>query len=124
MRLKQTRVRTFYATSRILTADNEGVNSVSWGEPFEVRGEIWKANSTRQIAEYGDRIENVANMYVEGKYTITLENKAPKVTFSNGNVLRPNDGVYVYADTDGDPDYVIRTIEPCPVLMLEVERIG
>ena len=123
MRLKQTRVRDFYCASRTLTADSEGVNNITWGTPFKVRGEIWKADSTRQSAEYGDRIENVANMYVEGKYTITLENGAPKVTFDNDDVLRPNDGVYVYAETTDAPDYVIRTIEPCPVLKLEVERV-
>ena len=47
-RLKQTRVRSFWIKKRNVAKDNEGVPVISFGEPVEVKGEVWPATSKRQ----------------------------------------------------------------------------
>ena len=122
-RLRQTRVKPFFFKPKIVTKDNEGVPEISYGDHFVLKGELWPATSKRQIEQYGDRIENIANMRVEGKYRIVLMAGSVQANFSDGSILRPGDGVYVYADLDGRPDYAVLSITQYYPLKLEVERI-
>ena len=124
MRLKQTRVRTFNMCPRTVTKDNEGVTQFTYiaENGYTVRGEFWDGVGERHINEYGDTIDNTASMRVEGEYRIELENGIPKVVFGDGRELRITDGVYVYADTQDEPDYIVKRILGYHPLKLEVEH--
>lgn len=122
MRLRQTKVKTYHAANMTLTRDSEGVPSESYGEAYEIKGYIWPATSKVQVEEYGDRIQNIANMRVEGEYQLILDDNVPKIVFGSGNTLQGNDGIYIHADTDGDPDYKVLSITEYEPLRLEIER--
>lgn len=94
----------------------------SYASAFDVKGYVWRAESRRQIEEYGDRISNVANMRIEGNYEIQFSERVPVVVFSDGNTLTAGDGICVHADADAAPDYIIVAITEYKPLMLEIER--
>lgn len=120
-RLKQTNVREIVFRPRIVTKDDEGVPVISWGDPITCKGEIWPATSTRQIEQYGDRASGIQNAVVEGDYTIANVSGTLQAQRADGAVLRLGDGVYVFANVAGDPDYEILSIRDADPLRLEVE---
>lgn len=122
-RLKQTRVRSFYIKKRNVAKDNEGVPIITFGEPVEVKGEVWPATSKRQIETYGDRINDIANVHIQGQYTIAEQNGAVVAVLADDITLELGDGFYVYRDKDEPtPDYIILSITEYQPLKLEVER--
>lgn len=121
-RLKQTRVRSFWIKKRNVAKDNEGVPVISFGEPVEVKGEVWPATSKRQIETYGDRINDIANVHIQGQYTIAEQNGAVAV-LADDITLELGDGFYIFRDKDEPtPDYIILSITEYQPLKLEVER--
>ena len=122
-RLKQTRVRSFWTKKRNVAKDNEGVPVISFGEPVEVKGEVWPATSKRQIETYGDRINDIANVHLQGQYTITEQNGAVVAVLADDITLELGDGFYIFRDKDEPtPDYIILSITEYQPLKLEVER--
>lgn len=122
-RLKQTRVRAFYIKKRIVTKDGEGVPVITFGEPVEVKGEAWPATSKRQIETYGDRINDIANVHIQGQYQIAEQNGAVCAVLADDITLELGDGFYIYRDKDEPtPDYIILSITEYSPLKLEVER--
>ena len=122
-RLKQTRVRSFWIKKRNVAKDNEGVPVISFGEPVEVKGEVWPATSKRQIETYGDRINDIANVHLQGQYTITEQNGAVVAVLDDDITLELGDGFYIFRDKDEPtPDYIILSITEYQPLKLEVER--
>ena len=122
-RLKQTRVRSFYIKKRNVAKDNEGVPIITFGEPVEVKGEVWPATSKRQIETYGDRINDIANVHLQGQYTITEQNGAVVAVLADDITLELGDGFYIFRDKDAPtPDYIILSITEYQPLKLEVER--
>lgn len=122
-RLKQTRVRSFWIKKRNVAKDNEGVPVISFGEPVEVKGEVWPATSKRQIETYGDRINDIANVHIQGQYTIAEQNGAVVAVLADDITLELGDGFYIFRDKDEPtPDYIILSITEYQPLKLEVER--
>ena len=122
-RLKQTRVRSFWIKKRNVAKDNEGVPVITFGEPVEVKGEVWPATSKRQIETYGDRINDIANVHLQGQYTITEQNGAVVAVLADDITLELGDGFYIFRDKDEPtPDYIILSITEYQPLKLEVER--
>ena len=122
-RLKQTRVRSFYIKKRNVAKDNEGVPIITFGEPVEVKGEVWPATSKRQIETYGDRINDIANVHLQGQYTITEQNGAVVAVLADDITLELGDGFYIFRDKDAPtPDYILLSITEYQPLKLEVER--
>lgn len=122
-RLKQTRVRSFWIKKRNVAKDNEGVPVITFGEPVEVKGEVWPATSKRQIETYGDRINDIANVHIQGQYTITEQNGAVVAVLADDITLELGDGFYIFRDKDEPtPDYIILSITEYQPLKLEVER--
>jgi len=122
-RLKQTRVRSFWIKKRNVAKDNEGVPVITFGEPVEVKGEVWPATSKRQIETYGDRINDIANVHIQGQYTIAEQNGAVVAVLADDITLELGDGFYIFRDKDEPtPDYIILSITEYQPLKLEVER--
>ena len=133
MRLKQTRVRNFILRTRTTTKDREGAPIVTYGAPKTVRGEIWPATSRKQVEQYGDRISGIQNMRLEGDYKISDDGQGITVTFSDGTLLKPGDGIHVFRPYEvltlgsdlayTDPDYYVLSITQYYPLKLEVEAL-
>ena len=123
-RLKQTRLRDFLLRPKIVTKDSEGVPVISYGDGALVRGEIWPATSTRQVEQYGDRIRGIQNMRLVGEYVVTSDDAGVAVTFEDGTVIRPGDGVHVYRDADEEPDYTVLSVTQYYPLKMEVEALA
>lgn len=122
-RLKQTRVRSFWIKKRNVAKDSEGVPVITFGEPVEVKGEVWPATSKRQIETYGDRINDIANVHIQGQYDIAEQNGAVVAVLDDDITLALGDGFYVYRDKDEPtPDFIILSITEYQPLKLEVER--
>ena len=149
MRLRQTRVKTFYMRPRIVDKDSEGVVNIHFIDDrelvmpdnrhlkvngkrlaihyenmFTVKGILWDTVGNREIKEYGDKIENTANLRLEGEYKIVLKDNIPTVLFADGREIKPNDGLYVFADPEGEPDYIVTRVTAYHPLKLEVEYVG
>lgn len=122
--LKRSRLSTYYVKNRVTEKNSEGVTTDVYGEAFPVEGEIWPATSKRQVAMYGDRINDISNMRITGKYTLVMsEKRALNVVREDGSVIALGDGVCVYASADQDPDYRVLSITPYEPIKMEIERI-
>lgn len=122
--LKRSRLSTYYVKNRVTEKNSEGVTTDVYGEAFPVEGEIWPATSKRQVAMYGDRINDISNMRITGKYTLVMsEKRILNVVREDGSVIALGDGVCVYASADQDPDYRVLSITPYEPIKMEIERI-
>ena len=117
------RGRSCWIKKRNVAKDKEGGPVRSFGEPVEVKGEVWPATSKRQIETYGDRINDIANVHLQGQYTITEQNGAVVAVLADDITLELGDGFYSFRDKDEPtPDYIILSITEYQPLKLEVER--
>lgn len=120
--MKQSRKRTILLRNRNITKDAEGVPVITYEEPVQMIGETWPAGSKLQIATYGDRINSIHNVRIEGKYSVIAQNNVQKYVF-DAFTLREGDGVHLFADKDAAPDYKIVCIKPYNSLYMEVEKL-
>ena len=122
-RIKRSRLQTIYLRNRSVTKDNEGVPTESFGEAYEKKAEVWAASERRQIEMYGDRVSNIANVRVQGRYDIEMRNSIMHIVFEDGNSLTTGDGVCINVAQTDSPDYRVLTITPHRPVRLEIERI-
>lgn len=121
-RLTQKRLNSYRLCNRQVTKDSEGVPLVSYGDPVAIKGEVWPAKSTRQVAQYGDRISGIQNMRIEGPYSVQVIDGVERINFTDlGFTLSLGDGVQVYAE-DG-PDYQVLSFTQYEPLLMEIERL-
>lgn len=121
-RIKRDRLQTIYVRNRTVTKDSEGVPTESFGTAYSLKAEVWSAGDKRQIEQYGDRIANIANVRVQGKYDVALQATHMKATFADGNTIEAGDGICIFAGDTDSPDYTVLTITPSRPMRLEVER--
>ena len=119
-RIKRDRLQTIYFRNRTVTKDNEGVPIESFETAFERSAEVWPAGGRRQIEQYGDRIANIANARVQGKYTL---GEHFCILFDDGNAIAMGDGVCVFVGGDELPDYRVISISPSRPVHIEIERM-
>lgn len=124
MRMKRSRIKTFFTRKAITVKDGEGSTSTDYDKAIAFQGESWPAGGKVQAELYGNRLSYIRNVKVDGKYhTKTDEKGMLHYIFENGMDLIENDGVCLYVSADRTPDYKIISIKPYRPLMLEVERI-
>ena len=121
-RIKRDRLQTIYVRNRTVTKDNEGVPTESFGTAYEVLAEVWSAGGRKQIEQYGDRIGNIANVRVQGKYNVASEATHIVVEFEDGHTLAAGDGICIFSSDADDPDYTVLAVKPSRPVRLEVER--
>ena len=122
-RIKRDRLQTISIRNRIVTKDSEGVPIESFETAFERSAEVWPAGGRRQIEQYGDRINNIANVRVQGKYSVVSEATHITIDFGDGKTITPGDGVCIFVDGSKDPDYRVLAITPTRPVHMEVERM-
>ena len=121
-RIKRDRLQTIYVRNRTVEKDSEGVPTEIFGEAYSRNAEVWPAGGRRQIEQYGDRLANIANIRIQGKYDVASEATRVIVTFDDDHTIEAGDGVCIFVGGDSDPDYRVISITPTRPVHLEVER--
>lgn len=123
MRIKRSRLNTFYLKKRISKKDKEGCSTEEWGTGVPFLGEQWPASDKVQVQQYGDRLNYILNLKLDGAYQIIREKQGASFDFGNDLVFREQDGICIFADEESDPDYRIIAIKPYRQLKMELEKI-
>ena len=124
MRMKQSRIKTYFLRKAITVKDGEGCTSIDYSKAIAFQGECWPAGGKVQAKLYGNRLSYIRNVKVDGRYNVTSDEKGMShYIFENGLDIIENDGVCLYVSKDAIPDYKIISIKPYQPLVLEVERI-
>lgn len=124
MRIRQTRLDTFYWRPRVSKKDDEGSSYEEWGDAVSFRGESWPASGKAQSEQYGDRLGYIRNLKIEGGYQIRPNDDGTLTyDFGRGLSIRERDGICLYTEPDKDPDYRILSIKAYSNLTLELEHI-
>jgi hypothetical protein len=124
MRMKRSRINTYFLRKAIVVKDGEGTTSTDYGKSIAFQGESWPAGGKVQVELYGNRLSYMRIVKVNGKYISKPDNKGVlHYIFENGMDITENDGVCLYVSSNMTPDYKIVSIKPYQPLVLEVERI-
>ena len=124
MRMKRSRIKTYFLRKVTTVKDGEGSTSTEYGKAIAFQGESWPAGGKVQAELYGNRLSYIRNVKVDGKYISKPDNKGMlHYIFENGMDIMENDGVCLYVSADMTPDYKIISLKPYHPLVLEVERI-
>lgn len=124
MRMRRNRIETYYHRKRIIKKDSEGSTSEEYGTASSISGESWPASGKVQAQQYGQRLNYIRNVRLNGKYNSQPDDKG-NVHFilEDGTDIQELDGIHLYTDKDQKPDYKIIAVKPYRFLTLEVERI-
>lgn len=124
MRIKRSRLRDLYLRKRIAQKDKEGATSEGWEKALRFAGECWPASGLAQIQQYGERLNYILNMKVDGSYAVRPKEHGVSYAFGDNLVFRERDGICVRVGKDSDPDYRIISIKPYrQQLKMELEKI-
>lgn len=124
MRLKRSRLKTYYHKTAKIEKDREGGTSETYGSALSFSGEVWPAGGKVQAEMYGNRLSYIRNIRIDGEYTIQADKKGVlHYVYPNGLDIVEKDGLCLYVGPDADPDYRIISIKPERFLRLEAEKI-
>lgn len=124
MRLKRSRLQTFYQRAAIQKKDSEGSSYAEYAKAMSFQAEEWAAGGKRQAEMYGNRLPNIRNVRVEGSYSEwTSAEGAVKYAVDGGPSFTVGDGICLFTGELGEPDYRIVAIYPYRFLTMELERI-
>ena len=122
MRLKRKRLRTIFLRPAGGQKDSEGNSFITYESASELEVEAWPAGGKVQSERYGQRLPNIRNIRMEGRYQETEKEGRLVFELENGIVLAANDGICFAVDAEEEPDYQIIGIYPYHFLTLEIER--
>lgn len=80
--------------------DAEGVPEIVWGGATQVKAEVWPASGYLQAQTYGDRINSIMNVKIQGSYRIVTEGNHVVYQF-DGFSLCEGDGLRLYPEGAG-----------------------
>ena len=114
MRLRQSRLETYYHRKRMVKKDREGSTYEEYSAASSFSGESWPASGKVQAQQYGQRLGYIRNVKIDGGYAIKPD--------ENGRLHYILDGICLFVSENTEPDYRIVAIKPYRFLTLEVER--
>ena len=122
MRLRRNRLRQFHHREAIPRKDSEGSSFIDYGSAVAFMAEEWAAGGKLQVELYGQRLPNIRNLRIDGRYS---EQPGKKLQYAveGGPVISPGDGICLYVSADSAPDYKVVAIYPYNYLTLECERL-
>lgn len=124
MRLKQSRLKQYHHKKRITVKDSEGGTSEEYGAAVTFSGEIWPAGGKVQAEMYGERLQYIYNVRLDGNYSIQPDEKGHlHYIHESGADMMESDGICLFSKKDAIPDYKIIAIRPYRFLKLEVEKL-
>ena len=123
MRLRQSRLETYYHRKRMVKKDKEGSTYEEYSAASSFSGESWPASGKVQAQQYGQRLGYIRNVKIDGGYAIKLDkNGRLHYILDNGIDLMELDGICLFVGENTEPDYRIVAIKSYRFLTLEVER--
>ena len=97
MRLRRSRIEIYYHRKRIVKKDKEGNTSTEYGAASPILGESWPASGKVQAEQYGQRLNYIRNIRLEGSYEIRSDEKGRlHYILENGTDLEELDGLCMY----------------------------
>lgn len=124
MRMRRNRVKIYYHKKKMVKKDSEGSTSEEYGTASSISGESWPASGKVQAEQYGQRLNYIRNMRINGKYKIQTDSKGnTHYILEDGTDIQELDGICLYTGKDQKPDYKIISIKPYRFLTIEVEKI-
>lgn len=124
MRLKRSRIQTFYHRKRTVEKDEEGSTRESYGAAVPFSGEFWPASGKVQAEQYGQRLSGIRNLKIQNPYSVHADEAGrPHYILDNGADIQESDGICIYAYGEQKPDYKVLSVKPYRFLTMEVERI-
>ena len=120
MRLKRNELRTVCIKKRVLKKDAEGGQIESFVNAGKAKAQVWPAGGKVQAAMYGERLNYIQNILIDGSYKMVEENGAYRYKLKNGTSFCENDAICLYVP---ETDYRIISAKPYQHLQLEVEKI-
>lgn len=128
MRLRRSRLKQYHHKKRIPVRDGEGGVVDIYDAAASFYAEVWPAGGKLQTEMYGERLKYIRNVRIDGKYTVTSDEKGVPhyllVVGENEIDITEGDGVCIYVSADAEkPDYRIISIRPYRYLKLEVEKL-
>ena len=121
MRLRRSRLKEFSHCQMVMRKNNEGGTYPEYESPTPFKAEEWAAGGKLQMEMYGQRLPNIRNLRLNGKYKeISGKNGKLSYQIENGPTITVNDGICINSE---EPDYRVIAIYPYRFLTLEVERI-
>lgn len=123
MRLKRNELRTVYIKKRVLKNDAEGGQIESFVNAGKAKVQVWPAGGKVQAAMYGERLNYIQNILIDGLYKMVEENGAYRYKMKSGTSFCENDAICLYVPEKAEPDYRIISVKPYQHLQLEVEKI-
>ena len=70
MRLRQSRLETYYHRKRMVKKDREGSTYEEYSAASSFSGESWPASGKVQAQQYGQRLGYIRNVKIDGGYAI------------------------------------------------------
>ena len=122
MRLKRNRLQTVFLKPAVTQKDAEGNSYITYEDALEREVEAWPEGGKVQSERYGQRLPNIRNIRMEGKYRETEKDGKPAFELESGIVIAANDGICYAVGASKEPDYRIVGIYPYRFLTLEIER--
>lgn len=123
MRLKRSRLSKYWCRKPILKKDAEGGSYIEYGPAEIITAEMWAGGGKLQTEMYGNRLPNIRNLRLQGKY-YEIPGKNGKVSYKldNGPEITAGDGICIYSAESQEPDYQVVAVYPYSHLTLEVEK--
>lgn len=123
MRLKRNRLKTYHHRQAILDKDHEGSSYTRYAAAVPFQAEMWPGGGKMQTEMYGIRLPNIRNLRIHGKYAeIKTEDGKTVFKVEDGPAITVEDGIFLFKDSDEEPDYKVIAVYPRRFLTLEVER--
>lgn len=76
MRLRRSRLEEFFHKKMTVKKDKEGSTSEEYGAASSVTGESWPASGKVQAEQYGQRLNYIRNIRIQGSYKIQTSHSA------------------------------------------------
>ena len=120
MRIKNK--KTYYLKKKTVIEDNESGKYPGYSEAIEINANISPASGRLQAEIYGERLNYILNMLVDGPYEVIVKEN---ITYYivNGIEICEGYGICVYVSKESNPDYKIISIKPYSHLCIELEKI-
>lgn len=106
----------------VIIRDKEGGPTKRYEDGVPFKAIVWPATSKLQATQYGNEINRIMNVRVDGSYTIRFDEQLQTNIYKINNILlKENDGIRIHSANK--PDYKIISIKPYDHLLMEVKKL-
>lgn len=121
MRLKRSELKEIHIKKRIVEKDSEGGRYETFLDAGTEKAIVWPASGKAQAEMYGERLNYIINLEIDGRYQIQAEDGVITYVLENGLAIREKDGISLHGSKQ--PEYQIIAVQPAGHLRMEAEKI-